>query len=147
MTPPAYHAIIVGAGSAGCVLANRLSSCGALRVLLLEAGPQNSRRNPYTRIPVGYYNTQMNPKFDWCFETARVPGLESRKLLYPRGKIVGGSSAVNGMIWVRGQADDFDGWAEKLGDDRPPMTYIQLPAITIQFNYSSYFSIDLSLFI
>jgi len=113
LSSTAYDAIIVGAGSAGCVLANLLSATRHIRVLLLEAGPQDT--SLYTKIPVGYYKTQMNPKFDWCLQTAPIPGLNQRSIQYPRGRILGGSSSVNGMLYVRPQSRDFQEWSESTG--------------------------------
>ena len=103
-----YDYIIVGAGSAGCVVANRLSESGKRRVLLLEAGGRDNWI--WFHIPVGYLFAIGNPRSDWMFETVTEPGLNGRKLNYPRGKVLGGSSAINAMISMRGQAGDYDHW-------------------------------------
>jgi choline dehydrogenase len=101
--------IIVGAGPAGCLLANRLSQNPAHRVLLLEAGGQDNYA--WIHVPVGYLYCIGNPRTDWCFKTEAEPGLGGRALNYPRGKVLGGCSSINGMIYMRGQARDYDGWA------------------------------------
>jgi len=103
-----YDYIIVGAGTAGCVLANRLSQDPSRRVLLLEAGGRDNWI--WYHVPVGYLFTIANPRSDWMFRTEAEPGLNGRSLLYPRGKVIGGSSAINAMICMRGQAADYDGW-------------------------------------
>jgi len=105
-----FDFIIVGAGSAGCVLANRLSEDPRNSVLLLEAG--GSDLNPWIHIPVGYFKTMGNPSTDWCYSTENDPGLNGRAIKYPRGKVLGGSSSINGLLYVRGQAEDFDGWRQ-----------------------------------
>ena len=105
-----YDYIIVGAGSAGCVLANRLSADPAVRVLLLEAGGRDL--NPWIHIPVGYFKTLHNPSTDWCYKAQPDPGLNGRALDWPRGKTLGGSSSINGLLYVRGQRQDFDHWAQ-----------------------------------
>ena len=102
--------IIVGAGTAGCLLANRLSEDPANRVLLLEAGGNDAY--PWIHIPVGYLYCIGNPRTDWGFKTDPVPGLNGRSILYPRGKVLGGCSAINGMIYMRGQARDYDNWRQ-----------------------------------
>jgi len=105
-----YDYVIVGAGSAGCVLANRLSRDPSVRVLLLEAGGKDDWI--WFHIPVGYLFAIGNPRADWMFRTEPVPGLNGRQLAYPRGKVIGGSSAINAMIYMRGQAQDYDGWRQ-----------------------------------
>jgi len=105
-----YDHIIVGAGSAGCVLANRLSADPGNRVLLLEAGGRDNWI--WFHIPVGYLFAIGNPRSDWMFKTEAVPGLNGRALSYPRGKVIGGSSAINAMIYMRGQAADYDHWRQ-----------------------------------
>ena len=105
-----FDYIVVGAGSAGCVLANRLSANPAHKVLLLEAGGKDS--SPWLHIPVGYFKTMHNPAFDWCYLTEPDPGIAGRQLQWPRGKVLGGSSALNGLLYVRGQPQDYDRWAE-----------------------------------
>ncbi|MEM6307110.1 MAG: GMC family oxidoreductase N-terminal domain-containing protein [Pseudomonadota bacterium] len=100
----------MGAGSAGCVLANRLSANPDIRVLLLEAGGKDA--NPWIHIPVGYFKTLHNPNTDWMYKAASDPGLNGRSLDWPRGKTLGGSSSINGLLYVRGQRQDYDNWAQ-----------------------------------
>ncbi len=108
-----YDFIIVGAGSAGCVLANRLSEHAKYRVLLLEAGPED--RSPWIHIPIGYGKMMFHPVYNWGFYTDPEPGLNGRKIYWPRGRGLGGSSSINGLIFVRGQPEDYDRW-ERLGN-------------------------------
>ncbi|XKH60878.1 GMC family oxidoreductase N-terminal domain-containing protein [Halomonas sediminis] len=110
-----YDYIIVGAGTAGCLLANRLSADPKNKVLLVEAGGRDNYH--WIHIPVGYLYCIDNPRTDWCFRTEPDKGLNGRSLLYPRGKTLGGCSSINGMIYMRGQARDYDDWAEATGDD------------------------------
>ena len=102
--------IVVGAGSSGCVLANRLSKNADNKVILLEAGKKDT--NPWIHIPVGYFRTMHNPAVDWCYETENDPGLNGRSLKWPRGKVLGGSSSLNGLLYVRGQPEDYDRWQQ-----------------------------------
>ena len=106
----AYDYIVVGAGTAGCLLANRLSADPKARVLLLEAGGKDNYH--WIHIPVGYLYLMGNPRTDWGYSTGAEPGLNGRRLSYPRGRVLGGSTAINGMVWVRGRPSDFDGWAQ-----------------------------------
>ena len=105
-----YDYIIAGAGSAGCLLANRLSADPGKRVLILEAGGRDNWI--WFHIPVGYLFAIGNPRSDWMFKTEPVPGLNGRRLNYPRGKVIGGSSAINAMVYMRGQAADYDHWRQ-----------------------------------
>src|ERR1700739_2438154 len=105
-----FDYIVVGAGTAGCIVANRLSADNDKRVLILEAGgPDNWI---WFHIPVGYLFAIGNPRSDWMFKTEAVPGLNGRALNYPRGKVIGGSSSINAMIYMRGQAADYDHWRQ-----------------------------------
>src|SRR3954464_10334049 len=108
--PEACDFIIVGAGSAGCVLANRLTASGRHRVLLLEAGPDSS--HPWLRIPLGYGKLFTDQRFNWLYTTEPQPERHGRNVIAPRGKVLGGSSSINGLIYIRGQAEDFDHWRQ-----------------------------------
>jgi choline dehydrogenase len=103
-----YDFIIVGAGSAGCVLANRLSEGGKASVLLLEAGPKDS--NLWIHVPLGYGKLFARTDVNWAYESEPEPALNGRRIFTPRGKVLGGSSSINGLVYIRGQREDFDGW-------------------------------------
>ncbi len=110
-----FDYVVVGAGTAGCLLANRLSADPHKSVLLLEAGGDDNYH--WIHIPVGYLYCIGNPRTDWCLSTDAVQGLNGRALRYPRGKVLGGCSSINGMIYMRGQSRDYDHWAQITGDD------------------------------
>ena len=107
---PTFDFVIVGAGTAGCALANRLTASGRYTVLLIEAGGDDNWI--WFHIPVGYLYAMGHPRADWCMRTEPEPGLNGRSIAYPRGRVVGGSSAINGMIYMRGQAADYDHWRQ-----------------------------------
>lgn len=111
-----FDFVVVGAGSAGCLLANRLSANPDHRVLLIEAGGEDDWF--WIKVPVGYLYTIANPRTDWCFATEADPGLAGRSIHYARGRVIGGSSSINAMIHMRGQASDYDLWAQATGDQR-----------------------------
>ena len=110
-----YDYIIIGAGSAGCLLAKRLSENPAKRVLLIEAGKNDNYI--WIHVPVGYLYCIDNPRADWRFRTSSEVGLNGRSLLYPRGRVLGGCSSINGMIYMRGQVSDYESWVDETGDD------------------------------
>jgi len=109
MNATAWDYVIVGAGSAGCVLANRLSADGRHSVLLLEAGPPD--RYPWIHVPIGYAKTMFHPVYNWRFKTEPEPGMNGREIYWPSGRTLGGSSAINGLIYIRGHRADYDHWA------------------------------------
>jgi choline dehydrogenase len=115
VSEPAFDYIIIGAGTAGALIANRLSADARRRVLLIEAGPLDNYH--WIHIPVGYLYCIGNPRTDWLYNTEPDVGLNGRTLRYPRGKILGGCSSINGMIYMRGQSRDYDHWAQLTGDD------------------------------
>ncbi len=106
----AWDYIVVGAGSAGCVLANRLSEDPAVRVLLLEAGPRDN--NFWISIPVGFNRLMNDTRYNWCFETEPEDSVRGRRIPIPRGRTLGGSSSINGMLYVRGNPLDYNTWSQ-----------------------------------
>ena len=111
--PQFYDYVIVGAGSAGCVLANRLSEDPGTSVLVLEAGPLD--RNLMIHVPAGVYHAHKNPAINWNYESEPEPHLDERNIDLPRGKVIGGSSSINSMVYMRGHPLDYDGWANEFG--------------------------------
>ena len=109
-----YDFIVTGAGSAGCVLAARLTESGRYRVLLLEAGGKDT--NPWIHVPMGYAKTFVDPKVNWKFESEPEQELNGRTMYQPRGKVLGGTSSINGMIYMRGNSADYDQWRQ-LGNE------------------------------
>ena len=104
-----YDYIVIGAGSAGAVLAGRLSEDPGTRVLLLEAGPAD--KSFWIHLPIGYGKTMWDKTYNWCFHTDPDPNMNGRRIYWPRGKTLGGSSSINGLIYIRGQREDYDHWA------------------------------------
>ena len=109
-----FDYVVVGAGSAGCAVANRLSENGKYQVAVIEAGGKDN--NPWIHIPVGYFKTMDNPNTDWRYKTENDPGINGRSIPWPRGKVLGGSSSINGLLYVRGQAEDYEHWRQ-LGNE------------------------------
>jgi len=105
-----FDYVVIGAGSAGCAVASRLSESGKYTVAVLEAGPKDS--SPWIHIPVGYFKTMGNPKSDWLYVAQADPGINGRAIPWPRGRVLGGSSSINGLLYVRGQPQDFDHWRQ-----------------------------------
>src|ERR1039458_2782950 len=103
-----FDFVVIGAGSAGCVLANRLTESGRYRVLLLEAGGKD--RNPWIHIPLGYGKLFTNPKVNWLYTSEPEAASGNRRIAQPRGKVLGGSSSINGLVYIRGQREDYDHW-------------------------------------
>src|ERR1700741_5206998 len=114
MSDTTFDYIVIGAGTAGSLMANRLSADKQRRVLLIEAGRKDDYH--WIHIPVGYLYCIGNARTDWLYNTESEPGLNGRKLRYPRGKTLGGCSSINGMIYMRGQSRDYDGWAQLTQD-------------------------------
>lgn len=106
-----FDFVVIGAGSSGCVLANRLSEDGKSRVALVEAGPKDS--NPWIHVPIGYGKTMWNDRLNWRFHTEPEPTMGNRRIYWPRGRVLGGCSSINGLIVIRGQKEDYDGWAAR----------------------------------
>lgn len=128
MSPVAeFDFVIVGAGSAGCLLANRLSANPDHRVLLIEAGGKDNHF--WIKVPVGYLYTIANPRTDWCFTTEADPGLAGRSIPYARGRVIGGSSSINAMIHMRGQASDYDLWATTISVTVPGSQLSAVPPV------------------
>ena len=115
MSDTTFDYIVIGAGTAGSLMANRLSADKRMRVLLIEAGRKDDYH--WIHIPVGYLYCIGNPRTDWLYSTDPDPGLNGRSLRYPRGKVLGGCSSINGMIYMRGQSRDYEHWADLTGDD------------------------------
>jgi len=111
-----FDYVIAGGGTAGCVLANRLSADPQVRVLLLEAGGRDDWI--WIHVPIGYLKCINNPRTDWCYRTEAEPGLNGRSIGYARGRVLGGCSSINGMLYLRGQSRDYDEWARITGDGR-----------------------------
>jgi choline dehydrogenase len=105
-----FDYIVVGAGSAGCVVAGRLGETGKYKTLLLEAGGKDTY--PWIHIPMGYAKLYANPAVNWCYSSEPEPELNGRRLFQPRGKVLGGTGSINGMIYMRGQHEDFDDWRQ-----------------------------------
>ena len=105
-----FDYIVVGAGSAGCVLANRLTASGRHRVLLIEAGPED--RNLWIHVPIGYAKLFTDTKHNWLYNSEPEPECAGRSIIQPRGKVMGGSSSINGLLYIRGQAEDFNHWRQ-----------------------------------
>ena len=125
--PAEFDYVIVGAGSAGCVLANRLSASGAHRVLLLEAGGKDT--DPWIHVPLGYGRHFSNPKVNWLYSSEEDENSGNRRIAQPRGKVLGGTSSINGLVYIRGQHEDYDEWRD-LGN--PGWGYSRRPAVLSQ---------------